>query len=388
MPTDAVFTATALAAIVGTLAMAVYAKKPFGLAPGMGLNTFFVFTVCLDMGYSWQFALTAVFLEGIIFILLTLTKVRELIVNSIPASLKDAIGVGIGLYIAFIGLRNCGVIVNSEATSVALGTLLDPTPMLALIGFFITGILVVLNVKGGLHMGILITAAIGIPLGITHFNGVISAPPSVSPIFCKFEWANILSWDMLAVVLTFLFVDMFGTIGTVIGLATKAGMVDKQGQIKDVSRVLMVDAVATVAGACFGSTATTTYIESASGVAEGGRTGLTAFSIAFFFGLALLFSPIFLAIPAAATAPVLVIVGVMMCGSTITQIEFSDYSEAIPAFITFLLMPLTFSISEGIMIGVICYVMCDAFTGHGRIRKISPAMWVLSVLFILRYIFI
>lgn len=385
MPTNAVFTATALAAIVGTLIMAVWAKKPFGLAPGMGLNAFFVYTVCLGMGYSWQFALTAILIEGIIFILLSIFKVRELIVDSIPTGMKAAISVGIGLYIAFIGLKSAGIIVNSDATFVTLFDLTDRSGLLALIGIFITGLLVVLNVKGGILWGILATTLIGIPMGVTQFNGVTSVPPSIAPIFFQFEFHNILTWDMLIVVFTFLFIDMFDTIGTVVGVSMKAGMVDENGKIDKIGRILMADAVATTVGSCMGASTTTTYIESAAGVGEGGRSGLTALVIAICFALALFLSPLFLAIPAAATGPALVIVGVMMC-SSITKIEWNDYSESIPAFLTMLLMPLCYSISEGIMIGVIVYVILNGLSGHGRAKKISVTMWVLAVLFLARYI--
>lgn len=385
MPTDAVFTATALAAIVGTLIMAVWAKKPFGLAPGMGLNAFFVYTVCLGMGYSWQFALTAILIEGIIFILLSIFKVRELIVDSIPTGMKAAISVGIGLYIAFIGLKSAGIIVSSESTFVTLFDLTDRSGLLALIGIFITGLLVVLNVKGGILWGILATTLIGIPMGVTQFNGVTSVPPSIEPIFLQFEFHNIFTWDMLIVVFTFLFIDMFDTIGTVVGVSMKAGMVDENGKIDKIGRILMADAVATTVGSCMGASTTTTYIESAAGVGEGGRSGLTALVIACCFALALFLSPLFLAIPAAATGPALVIVGVMMC-SSITKIEWDDYSEAIPAFLTMLLMPLCYSISEGIMIGVIVYVILNGCSGHGRAKKISVTMWVLAALFLLRYL--
>lgn len=384
MPNNAVFTATALAAIIGTLVMSIYAKKPFGLAPGMGLNAFFVFTVCLGMGYSWQFALTAILLEGVLFILMTITNIREAIVNAIPVSLKNAIGVGIGLYIAFIGLKNCGIIVSSEATSVALGDLGSMTSILAIVGFLLTAVLVILKVRGAMLIGILATTIIGIPMGVTQFTGVVSTPPSVAPIFCAFDWSQVLSWNMLVVVLTFLFIDMFDTIGTVVGVSVKSGMVDDKGKIDGISKMLMADAVATTAGACVGASTTTTYIESASGVSEGGRTGLTSFVVAICFALALFFSPLFLAIPSAATGPVLVIVGVMMV-SPVSKIEWEDYSESIPAFLTMLLMPLCYSISDGIMLGMISYVVLNALSG--KFKKVSYVMWILAVLFILRYIF-
>ena len=385
MPTNAVFTATALAAIVGCLVMSIYAKKPFGLAPGMGLNAFFVYTVCLAMGHPWQMALTAIFLEGIIFILLTVTNVRKLIVDAIPVTMKRAIGAGIGLYIAFIGLKSAGIIVNSEATSVALGSFSEPAVILSIIGFLITSVLVILNVKGGMLLGIIATTLIGIPMGVTNFNGVMSTPPSIAPIFCQFEWSQILSWDMVAIVFTFLFIDMFDTIGTVVGVSVKSGMVDKDGNVDGINKVLMADAVATVAGAVFGTSTTTTYIESASGVSEGGRTGLTSFTIAVCFAIALMFSPLFLAIPGAATGPVLFIVGVMMA-SPVRDIDWSDYSEAIPAFVTMLLMPLAYSISDGIMLGMITYTLLNALAG--KLKKVSVMMWILAVLFILRYVLI
>lgn len=385
MPTNAVFTATALAAIVGCLVMSIYAKKPFGLAPGMGLNAFFVYTVCLAMGHPWQMALTAIFLEGVLFILLTVTNVRKLIVDAIPVTMKRAIGAGIGLYIAFIGLKSAGIIVNSEATSVALGSFSEPAVILSIIGFLITSVLVILNVKGGMLLGIIATTLIGIPMGVTNFNGVMSTPPSIAPIFCQFEWSQILSWDMVAIVFTFLFIDMFDTIGTVVGVSVKSGMVDKDGNVDGINKVLMADAVATVAGAVFGTSTTTTYIESASGVSEGGRTGLTSFTIAVCFAIALMFSPLFLAIPGAATGPVLFIVGVMMA-SPVRDIDWSDYSEAIPAFVTMLLMPLAYSISDGIMLGMITYTLLNALAG--KLKKVSVMMWILAVLFILRYVLI
>ena len=385
MPTASVFTATALAAIVGTLVMSLYARKPFGLAPGMGLNAFFVYTVCLGMGFTWQMALTAIFLEGIIFILLTATNVRKMIVDAIPMNLKRAIGAGIGLYIAFIGLKSAGIIVSSEATSVTLGNLGDKTVILALAGLVITSLLVILKVRGGMLLGIIATTLIGIPMGVTNYGGIISTPPSISPIFCQFEWAKIISWDMLVVVFTFLFIDMFDTIGTVVGVSVKSGMVDEKGNVDGINRILMADSVATVAGSMFGTSTTTTYIESASGVSEGGRTGLTSFVIAACFAVALFFSPLFLAIPGAATGPVLFIVGVMMM-SPVDHIDWNDFSESIPAFVTMLLMPLAYSISDGIMLGMISYVLLNALTG--RCKKISVMMWVLAVLFVLRYILV
>ena len=385
MDSNAVFTATVLAAVVGTLIMAIYAKKPFGLAPGMGLNAFFVYTVCLTMGYSWQFALTAILIEGIIFILLTVTKIRTLIVDAIPISLKRAIGAGIGLFIAFIGLKNAGIIVNNDATLVSIGKVTEGTALLGMIGIVITGILVVKKVPGNLLLGILITAIIGIPFGVTKFNGVIDTPPSIEPIFCQFEWHNIFTLDMLVIVFTFLFVDMFDTIGTLVGVCTKAGMLRKDGTIPGLNRAFMADAVATVCGALFGTSTTTTYVESAAGVAQGGRTGLTAGTTALCFLIAMFFAPIFLAIPAAATTPVLVIVGLYML-TPIKDIDLNDNAEAIPAFITIIMMPLAYSISDGILCGVISYVAINALCGH--FKKLNPTLCILAVLFVMKYIFI
>ena len=385
MPAGAVFTATALAAIVGSLAMALLAKMPFGLAPGMGLNAFFVYTVCMGMGYSWQFALTAVFIEGLIFVVLTLTNLREAIVNAIPATLKNAIGAGIGLFIAFIGLQNAGIIVNNDATLVSLGEITSGSVLLAIIGLIITGVLVVKNVRGGLLIGILATTAIGIPMGLTDYNGVMSMPHSVSDIFCKFEWTNVFTLDMLVVVFTFLFIDMFDTIGTLVGVCTKANIIGADGRIPRIKEAFMADSIATTVGACLGTSTTTTYVESASGVAQGGRTGLTAFAVAACFAIALFFSPLFLAIPASATAPVLVIVGLFMM-SPIKNINFDNYVESIPAFITIVMMPLAYSISDGILLGMISYVVLNVLCG--KFKNITPTMYILAILFVLKYIFI
>ena len=385
MPTSAVFTATVLSSVIGSLMMAFYAKKPLGLAPGMGINAFFVFTVCLGMGYSWQFALTAVFIEGLLFILLSFFKVRELIADSIPAVMKSAIGGGIGLFIAFIGLQNCGIIVAHENTQVTLANFDKPSILLVLIGLVICGLTFVRNIRGGLLWGILLTAFIGIPMGVTRFDELFSAPPSLAPVFLQFEWHDVLSWDMLIVVMTFLCVDLFDTIGTVIAVSLKAGLVDKKGRVDGVGRMLMADAVATAAGACLGTSTTTTYVESAAGVAVGGRTGLTAFVVAVCFALALFLSPLFLSIPPAATGPALVIVGVMMCANT-TSVAWDDYSEAVPAFVTMLLIPLSYSISDGFMLGLIMYVLMKAGKGIKGFRQISPTVWVLFVVFLLRYV--
>ena len=385
MPIGSVFTSTALAAIVGCLAMAFIGKLPFGLAPGMGLNAFFVYSVCMGMGYSWQFALTAVLIEGLIFIVLTLTNVREAIVDAIPMSLRNAIGAGIGLFIAFIGLKSAGVVVADGATLVALGDITSGSALLAFIGLIITGFLYARNVPGAILLGIIITMLIGIPLGVTEFKGVVSVPESISPIFCKFEFDKIFSVDMLVVVFTFFFIDMFDTVGTLVGVCTKAKMLDEKGNIHRVKQAFMADSIATTVGAILGTSTTTTYVESAAGVAQGGRSGLTALIVGGCFVVALFFSPLFLSIPSAATAPALIIVGLLMM-EQVKNIPFDDFSESIPAFVCMIMMPLTYSISNGILIGMITYVLMNMICG--KFKKLSPAIYILAVLFILKYILI
>ena len=385
MPVGSVFTSTALAAIVGCLAMAFIGKLPFGLAPGMGLNAFFVYSVCMGMGYSWQFALTAVLIEGLIFIVLTLTNLREAIVNAIPMSLRNAIGAGIGLFIAFIGLKSAGVVVDDGATLVALGDVTSGSALLAFIGLVITGFMYSRNVPGAILLGIIITMVIGIPLGVTEFKGIVSAPESIAPIFCQFEFDQIFTVDMLVVVFTFFFIDMFDTVGTLVGVCTKAKMLDEKGNIHRVKQAFMADSIATTLGAMLGTSTTTTYVESAAGVAQGGRSGLTALVVGCCFMVALFFSPLFLSIPSAATAPALIIVGLLMV-EQIKNVDFDDFSESIPAFVCMLMMPLTYSISNGILIGMITYVLMNMICG--KFKKLSPAMYVLAVLFILKYILI
>ena len=386
MPGGAVFTTTALAAIVGCIAMAVWGKLPFGLAPGMGLNAFFVYTVCMGMGYSWQFALTAVFIEGILFILMTVTNIREAIVNAIPVNMRYAIGGGIGLFIAFIGLNNGGVIVSDNATYVALGDITSNEVLLTTIGVVITAFLYIRKVQGAMLLGVLITTFIGIPMGITKLDGVISMPQSIEPLFCQFEFKDIFTLDMLVVVFTFLFIDMFDTVGTLISVCTKADMVDKNtGKIPRLKEAFMADAIATTVGAMLGTSTTTTYVESASGVAQGGRSGLTAFVVACCFGVTLFFSPLFLAIPSSATAPVLIIVGLLMFESVV-KIDMTDYSESIPAFLCVIMMPLSYSISNGILIGMILYVALNVMCG--KFKKITPVMYLLATLFVMKFIFI
>lgn len=385
MPGGAVFTSTALAAVIGCLAMAFIGKLPFGLAPGMGLNAFFVYSVCLGMGYPWQFALTAVLIEGLVFIILTITNVREAIVNAIPASLRNAIGAGIGLFIAFIGLSSAGIVVNDESTLVALGDITSGSALLAFIGIILTGFLYIKKVPGAILLGIILTMIIGIPLGVTEFQGVLSHPESIKPIFCQFQFDKIWSLDMLAVVFTFLFIDMFDTVGTLVGVCTKANMVDEKGNIARLKHAFMADAIATTSGAFLGTSTTTTYVESAAGVAQGGRSGLTALVIAGCFAIALFFSPLFLSIPSAATAPALVLVGIMMM-EPVTKIKFDNFSESIPAFICIITMPLTYSISNGILIGMITYVILNMICGN--FKRITAVMYILTVLFILKFIFI
>lgn len=382
MDKGALFTTTALIAGFATILMGVYAKLPFALAPGMGLNAFFAYSICSIMGYSWQFALTAVFIEGLIFILLTVTNLREKIVDIIPDTLKNAISVGIGLYIAFIGLQSCGIIINNDLTLVSLSPLSSPSPMLAIIGVIFTSILLVKNVQGALLWGILVTTIVGIPMGVTQMTGVMSVPPSIEPIALKFEWNRIFTPDMFVVVFTLLFVDLFDTIGTLIGVATKAGMV-RNGKIPRLRQAFEVDALATTVGAMMGTSTVTTFVESAAGVNEGGRTGLTAFVSGLCFLLSLFFAPFFLAIPSSATAPALILVGLMMM-SSVVKINFNDYSEAIPAFICIIFMPLSYSISDGIVMGLLSYILVNLFSG--KYKKVSVGMYVLGAFFLLRFL--
>ncbi len=388
MDKGAVFTATALSAFIATMVMALYANKPFTLAPGMGLNAFFAFTVVLQMGYSWQFALTAVFIEGIIFIIMTFFKLRAAIINSIPYNLKKAVSVGIGLFIAFIGLQGGGIITDNPATLVSIGSITSNIALLTLIGLVITGIMLAKKIKGALLIGIVLTTIIGIPMGVTHippnFN-IFSLPPSLAPVFFKFDFSNIFSFDMIIVLFTFLFVDLFDTVGTLIGVSTKAGLVDEKGNLPGVHKALLADAVGTTAGACLGTSTVTTYVESAAGVAEGGRTGLTAFASGILFLLALLFAPLFTMVPSAATAPVLILVGLFMM-SPIKEINLEDFTESIPAFLTVIMMPLTYSIAEGIVFGMVSYVLLKLLTGKGK--EVTAIGYIIATLFVLKYVFL
>jgi len=385
MDKEALFTTTALASIIATLLMAFWAKLPFALAPGMGLNAFFAFTVVLGMGYSWQFALTAVLIEGVIFILLTLFNVRKAMVNIIPKSMRLAISAGIGLFVAFIGLQNAGIVIKDETTFIGLGDITSGSALLGMIGLIITSVLVVKKVKGDLLIGIILTTLIGIPMGLTQINGFVNLPPSIEPIFFKFEFDHIFTFDMLIVVFTFLFMDIFDTLGTLVGVSTKAKILDKDGNVPRIKQAFMADAVGTTVGAMLGTSTVTTYVESAAGVTAGGKTGMTAFVTAICFAVALFFSPVFLAIPAAATTPALILVGLYML-EPIKQIDFSDLSEVIPAFICIIAMPFAYSIAEGISLGVLSYVFINFISGN--FKKITIGMYILAVLFILKYIFI
>jgi xanthine/uracil permease family protein len=383
MDAGAVFTATAIASFVATAIMAFYANYPFALAPGMGLNAFFAYSVVLGKGHSWQFALTAVFIEGLIFILLTFTNVREAIVNGIPKSVKQAISVGIGLFIAFIGLRGANIVVPGEGIPLDLGDITSPEAIVCFIGLTITVVLLVKQVRGAILLGILISTIVGIFLGVTQLPSghLISAPPSIKPVFMKLEWNHILSADMIIIMITFLFVDMFDTIGTLVGVSTKAGLVDENGNLPHVKKALFADAVGTAFGALLGTSTVTTYVESASGVAEGGRTGLTALTTGVLFLVALLLSPIFLMIPSAATAPALITVGLFMM-SPIKEIDLDDFTEAVPAFLTILMMPLAYSIAQGIVFGIVSYALLKLLTG--RYKEASPVLYILAFLFILK----
>ena len=382
MDRGALFSTTVLISAAATILMGLYAKLPFALAPGMGLNAFFAYTICLIMGYSWQFALTAVFLEGLIFILLTVTNVREKIVDIIPETLKKSISVGIGIYIAFIGLSSAEIVVNNDATLVSIGDLSQGPALLCIIGIVLSSVLLIKKVPGALLIGIIVTTLIGIPLGVTQFNGVMSTPPSVEPIFCKFEWTKIFTSEMFVIVFTLLFVDLFDTIGTLIGVTTRAGMI-RNGKIPHLKQAFMVDALATTSGAIMGSSTVTTFVESAAGVEQGGRSGLTAFVCGLCFLVSLFFAPLFLSIPSAATAPVLVLVGVMMM-SSVVEINFREYSEAIPAFICFVMMPLCYSISDGIVLGMLSYVIINLCAG--KYNKLSIGMYILSAFFLLKFL--
>lgn len=385
MDQGAVFTATALASIIATLLMAFLAKLPFALAPAMGLNAFFAYTVVIGMGQTWQFALTAVLIEGLLFILLTLTGLRNLIVMSIPLEMRRAISAGIGLFIAYIGLSNANIITSGNGTLLALGNFTSPSVLLSLAGIVLCAVLLVRKVTGALMIGIMVISLAGIPLGVTHLNGIVNTPPSLAPTFCKFEWSSILSGNMFISVFTLLFFDMFDTIGTLIGVSSQAGMLDKDGNVPRMKQAFLADAVGTTVGAVLGTSTVSSFVESASGVNAGGKSGLTSVFTALCFLLAMFFAPLFLAIPSEATAPVLVIVGVMMMAEA-GKIDYGNYLTSIPAFVCMVMMPLSGSISDGLMMGVIAYVLIHIFSGNWR--NVNIGAYVLAALFILKYAFL
>jgi len=382
MTPGAVFTATAIASAIATIVMALAAKLPVALAPGMGLNAFFVYTVVLKMGYSWQIALTAVFLEGILFIILSLFNIREAIVNAIPLNLKRAVAVGIGLFIALIGFSNAGIVVGDTGTIIGLGNLSQSTPLLALIGLAIIIVLYSLKVPGAILIGILATTVISIPFGLTSIpEGWSPVSLPAAPLFLKFDFSQVLSFNFFIIFFTFLFVDIFDTVGTLVGVTQQAGLTDKNGNVPRVKQAFLSDAVGTVAGAALGTSTVTSYIESAAGVAAGGKTGLTALSTGVLFLLALVLSPVFLLIPGAATAPALIFVGFLMM-KPVVEIDFKDPTEGIPAFLAIVMMPFAYSIAEGIVYGVLSYVLLKVATG--KFKAIPVVTWVLFVVFILR----
>lgn len=385
MDKGGVFTASVIASIIAMVCMAFLANLPFGLAPGMGLNAFFTFTVVKTLGYTWQFALTAVFLEGIVFLILSLFKVREMIFDAIPINLKKAVSCGIGLFIALVGLVNSGIILQGEGTVLQLGNLLSRESVVFIVGLFIIALLLAREIKGALMYGILASTILALILGVSKYQGgsPITLPPSLAPVAFKIQFDKIFTFDMFTVVFTFLFVDIFDTVGTLVGVSAKAGMLDEQGKLKEASPALLADAIGTTMGALLGTSTVTTFVESASGVAEGGRTGLTALSTAFFFFLSLFLFPVFGMIPAQATGPALVIVGLFML-SSIKEIDFYDYSEAIPAFITIIAMPFCYSIAEGISFGMISYVLIKLLAG--KRKDISILMYILAIVFVLRII--
>ncbi len=385
MDRAALFTATALATVLGTLFMAFIPNLPIAQAPGMGLNSFFAFSVVIGLGYSWQMALTAVFIQGIIFVLLTFFNIRELIVKSIPLTIKNAIPVGIGLFITFIGLQNAGLIVRDENTMLTLGAMSNQHVWVALLGLVLTAVLYYKKVHGAFLIGIVVATIFALSLGLVQMpeGSLVALPPSIAPIFLQFEWSNIFTFDMLIVVFTFLFVNLFDTVGTLLGVASKIGITDDEGNFPQLRPALFADALGTTFGAILGTSTVTSYVESASGVAAGGRTGLTSLSTAAMFALALFFAPLFLMVPASATAPALILVGLFMITSVV-QINFEDMTEALPAFLTIVMMPFAFSIAQGIVFGMLSFVILKALSGE--FKRISIAMWVIFVLFIVKMI--
>ncbi|MCR4596827.1 MAG: NCS2 family permease [Lachnospiraceae bacterium] len=403
MDPTAILMATALASFIGTVCMALLANYPFALAPGLGLNAYFAYTVCGAMGYSWQFALFAVFVEGIIFVILSVTNVREAIFNAIPLTLKKGVSVGIGLFVAFIGLQNGSIVVNNDATLVGLVSFKEDftnvgiCALLAIIGTFVIAILHYKKVKGSILIGVLITWVLGIICELTGLYTGMSVLPHWSNFnlaalgltfgqcFSGAAFENFRILDFIIIMFSFLFVDVFDTIGTLIGCANKAGMLDESGKLPRIKQALLADAIATSAGAVLGTSTTTTFVESSAGVSEGGRTGLSAIVTGLMFLIAIFLSPIFIAIPGFATAPALIFVGFLMI-TAVVDIDFNDLTEAIPAYLALVAMPILYSISDGIAVGVISYVVINACCG--KAKKISPLMYVLAVLFVLKYVFL
>jgi len=379
MDMGAVFMATAISSAIATFVMALVANLPIALAPGMGLNAFFAYTVVIGMGFSWEMALAAVFIEGVIFLVLSIFDVRERIINAIPLNIKRAISVGIGLFIAFIGLQNAGIVVSNPATIISMGDMTSSGVLLAFAGIFITGTLLAMKMKGALLLGIMITAILGLFTGNTVFPTNVSwMPPSIMPTFARFDFSRILSADMIVVVATFLFVDIFDTAGTLIGVTTKGGLINEDGSIPKAKQALLADSIGTTVGAVLGTSTVTSYVESSSGIAEGGKTGLTSLTVGVLFLVSIFLSPLFLMVPAAATASALVVVGLFMV-TGITEIDLTDYTEAIPAFLTIIMMPLTYSISNGILFGVVSYVVLKAMTN--RRKELSKTVIILAVVF-------
>lgn len=385
MDQGALFTTTIISSIFATVVMGVLAKLPFALAPAMGLNAFFAYTIVLTMGYSWQFALTAVLIEGLLFTIMSITGIREKIVEAMPEILRKAIVPGIGLFIAYIGMHNAGIIVANPSTISSLGDIHSPQVILTIFGIAISAILIIRKVMGALLIGILLTTVIGIPMGVTHYGGLIDTPPSIAPIFCQFEFDKIFTLDMVVCVLTLFFLDLFDTIGTLLGVGARVGMLNKEGKLPRMKQAFLADALGTTFGAILGTSTVSTFVESASGVDSGGRSGLTSLITALCFFLALFFAPLFLSIPSAATAPALILVGVnMMC--EIREVDFTDIRKSLPAFVCITMMPFAYSISDGILLGIITYVIIEL--GAGNWRKISIGTYIMAILFILKYIFL
>ncbi|ERI95517.1 putative permease [Clostridiales bacterium oral taxon 876 str. F0540] len=384
MPESALFTATALASFIGTVIMSFVANYPFGMAPGMGLNAFFTFTICITMKFSWKTALAASLIEGLIFLFLNLFKVRQMIIDSVPQTLKYAISIGIGFFISFIGLQDAGIIVANQATLVGLGKVTSPTVLLALVGIILIAVLYYRNVKGSFIIGMLAVYVLGMIFGVANLpKGIVSMPPSISPIFMQFDFKSAMVIGIIPVIITMLFIDIFDSVGTLIGLASKAGYLDEKGNVKNADKVLTADAIGSTIGACLGTSTPVAFIESAAGIAEGGRTGLAGLTIGVLFLLSLFFAPLLTAIPSFATAPVLIVLGLLMM-EPITKVDFSDFTEGLPVFLTLILTLLTYSITDGLAFGFLSYVLIKLFTG--KAKEIPKPMYVIAALFIVMFV--